>query len=120
MRRGEHEGTALGFTPATATAVPALLDRAPTDATAFVAARDLTAYVLETERLLVATFPRESHLSLQVETDPEADGTWLVFDVGARCGADDAPRAYERFVGEWIASVPPHARESMRVTFNLS
>lgn len=97
-----------------------LLDRAPDEVKEFVATLRLSEYVSKAESLLKDKFPSGSVLSLQIEVDPEAEGKWLVIDVGARCEARDALRAYNDFVAEWVATTPPATRDALRITFNLS
>jgi hypothetical protein len=95
-------------------------DSASPEAKAFIDAHNLKSEIRHTVALIHDHFPPGIVVSLQVETDPEAEGTWLVIDVKTWGGADTAVRAYNGFVKEWVVAIPPSVRDTVRVTFNLS
>lgn len=101
-------------------AAPSLLDSASREVKAFVGSRNLKSEIGRTIRLIYDYFPPGIVISLDVETDPEAEEECLVVDVKTWGGADVALRAYNGFVKEWVVAVPPAVRDAVRVTFNLS
>jgi hypothetical protein len=105
--------------PTATTQLPSALDSAPLAVRAFVQARELTEHVEAVlhlgERFLAPSGPPE----LLLETDPEAEGRWLVIDWPLACAPADAVRAYRQFVSAWNATAPPPVAAALRATFHL-
>lgn len=99
---------------------PLLLDSVSQEVRDFIDAHNLKSDLSRTIQLIYNYFPPGVVISLQVETDPEAEDKCLVVDAKTGSGAKAALQAYNGFVKEWVADFPPSVRDDVRVTFNLS
>ena len=64
-------------------------------------------------------FPAGSKVALEIEHDPEADGSWLLVRVEIQDGTDPLP-GYHRYVELLVAKLEPRASDKIHVTFFCS
>lgn len=56
---------------------------------------------------------------VEVETDPEAGGEYMVISVAVAAGIEEVLKRYDAFTSQWVQSIPAQARDFIRLTYDI-
>jgi hypothetical protein len=106
--------------PDKSTKVPVIPDlQLSPEAAAFCKREGILQYLPVGVDLIRRSFHAVGEIATELEADPETEEEWLSIGISVQGEVEEVIKNYERYIGEWVSSIPWPERHKIRLSYNI-